>query len=45
MYMRVRPISLITKIIPTDIRRLGTSGKFPMDMIIPPLKTKYSRSP
>ena len=29
-----------SEIIPTKIRRLGISGKFPMDMRIPPLRTK-----
>ena len=38
----VRPISLLTKIIPIEIRRLEISGEFPMDMRIPHLENQDS---
>ena len=31
-------LNLPTKVIPAEIRRLGISGKFPMDVRIPPLE-------
>ena len=38
MYIYIYIYIHILKIIPTKIRRLKTSGIFPMDMRIPPLK-------
>ena len=38
--VRTSTPNLPTKILPAKIRRLETSGEFPMDMRIPPLKIK-----
>ena len=35
--------NLHTRVLPAKIRRLDISGRFPMDMIIPPLKIKILR--
>ena len=40
MHLKVRPISLLILIIPTEIPWLKTSREFPMDMRIPPLRIK-----